>query len=98
MPPTLELHVSRVAKNFKSQLCQVIIVILSLRFAVHTNGAQHERIALSPAVDSVAKFVNQSYIVTCNPRLDIKLVWLNSRGELVTERKGRVHVEHIQGE
>lgn len=46
----------------------------------------------------MVKFVNDSYIVTCNPRLDIKLAWLNSRGELVTERKGRVHVEHIGGE
>lgn len=46
----------------------------------------------------MVKFVNESFIVTCNPRLDIKLVWLSNRGEVVAERKGRVHVEHIGGE
>lgn len=62
------------------------------------NAEHHEKIVLSPRVHEVVKFINESYIITCNPRLDIKVKWLNPKGNTVVERKGRVHVENSAGE
>ncbi|XP_065095667.1 neural cell adhesion molecule 1-like [Ochlerotatus camptorhynchus] len=48
--------------------------------------------------DEIAHFVNQSRIMSCSfPDPDVKLKWRNPKNAIVSDTKGRVHIEDFDG-
>lgn len=48
--------------------------------------------------DEIAHFVNQSRITSCSfPAPDVKLKWRNPKNAIVSDTKGRVHIEQLGG-
>jgi len=70
--------------------------ILFMAGAVSMSGASDPEVTLEPAMPYVAKFVNESYVVSCRaPENSERVVWTKGNKE-ITNTTGRVHVEYAE--
>lgn len=62
---------------------------------VNINGSHHDKqlLMISPMSAEVIHFVNDSHIVTCSVNKGTKIKWINPKGNVVEENRGRIHVE-----
>lgn len=62
---------------------------------VSINGNYHDKqfLLISPSSSEVVHFVNDSHIVTCSVNKGSKIKWINPKGNIIPDTRGRVHVE-----
>lgn len=67
----------------------------SFPFTAFVFANHHNKLTLSPSTAEVVHYVNDSHIVICNGHNNSRVRWFNPKNDVILNKKGRVHVEHM---